>query len=90
MTKSQEKKIISGAMSILGKRMTPKRLKAIREISLPAARAAIKPRKLNAAAVKDIRLSGTDWATTTRLAKKYKVNPTTIIRTRDCIYHRSV
>ena len=82
-----EKELVSAAMSSLGKRMTKKRLKAIREISLPAARAGIKPRKLNAKAVADIRSKPEDYKTTLELAAKYKVNPTTVIRTRRGIYH---
>lgn len=82
-----EKELVSAAMSILGKRMTKRRLKAIRDISLPAARAAMKPRKLNAKAVADIRSRPQDYKTTLALAAKYKVNPTTVIRTRRGIYH---
>ena len=85
MTKSQ-KETVRRAMSILGKRMTPKRLKAAR-LAAAEMRKCIKPRKLNVAAVKEIRSLPDNYKNACLMAKKYKVNPTTVIRTRRRIYH---
>ena len=82
--------IIKKAMSILGKRMTEKRLKHLREVQIPLMRKANRPKKLNRAAVFDIRANANSYSDCVSLSKKYKVNVSSVIKTRDCKIHSSV
>ena len=85
-----EKEIIRKAMSIIGSKMTRKRMKHLREVQAPMMRSFIKPRKLNRAAVLDIRANCVDYRSACALAAKYKVNPTTVISTKKGKYHANV
>jgi hypothetical protein len=88
ITVKNEKELLSKAMSIIGSRMTKKRLKHLREVQAPMMRSHIKAfRKLNAKAVSDIRENCNGYKSATVLAKKYGVNVTTVLRTKSGEYH---
>ena len=85
-----EQKLISKAMSILGRQMTRKRKKFLREVAAPHMRSFIKPRKLNRRAVLDIRSRPDNYTTAKEMAVKYGVNPTTVIKTLRFKIHKNV
>lgn len=85
-----EKDLIRAAMSIIGSKMTRKRLKHLREVQAPMMRTFIKPRKLFRDAVLDIRANCVDYKSACALAKKYGVNPTTVLSTKKGKYHANV
>jgi DNA invertase Pin-like site-specific DNA recombinase len=90
ITVKNEKELLSKAMSIIGSRMTKKRMKHLREVQAPMMRSFIKARKLNAKAVADIRKNCDGYKSATALAKKYGVNVTTVLRTKDGKYHANL